>query len=154
MCSHSANSRWLFPVELRIFLIWFFVSIFKIPFVFWIGLVGEKRGGHPPADGEAGEWGGGRLAPSQPAGTERGGQGDRREAEQPPPRRRRSRRVGGRLFRPDLTQGQSKGAEPQERSGAATPPDRRPLRPERGGGGRPPRPHAGTEKGAKKAQAS
>lgn len=145
MCSHSANSRWLFPVELRIFLIWFFVSIFKIPFVFWIGLVGEKRGGHPPADGEAGEWGGGRLAPP-PTGTKRGGGATGEERDSHPPAGGFSRRVGGRLSRPDRPQGQSKGAEPQERSGAATPPDRRPLRPERGGGGRPPRPHAGTEK--------
>lgn len=154
MCSHSANSRWLFPVELRIFLIWFFVSIFKIPFVFWIGLVGEKRSGHPPADGFSRRVGGRSLRPPLPQEQSEGGGATGEERDSHPPAGGFSRRVGGRLSRPDRPQGQSKGAEPQERSGAATPPDRRPLRPERGGGGRPPRPHAGTEKGAKKAQAS
>ena len=111
MCSHSANSRWLFPVELRIFLIWFFVSIFKIPFVFWIGLVGEKRGGHPPADGEADEWGGG--CPAQTVRRDRAKeQNHRREAERPPPPTGGlyGRSAGGADVRPDLTRGQKKGA--------------------------------------------
>ena len=109
MCSHSANSRWLFPVELRIFLIWFFVSIFKIPFVFWIGLVGEKRSGHPPADGFSRRVGGRSLCPPLPQEQSEGAEpGEERDSH--PPRRRLQPASGGAVVPPRPSAGTEQGS--------------------------------------------
>lgn len=154
MCSHSANSRWLFPVELRIFLIWFFVSIFKIPFVFWIGLAGEKRGGHPPADGEAGEWGGGRLAPPLPQEQSEGAEQQERSGTATPPPAALADEWGGGC--PAQTVRRDRAKEQNHRREAERPPPPTGGLYGRSAGGVDVRPDLtrGQKKGAKKAQAS